>query len=353
MADLILPPLAASPLCTVMIVNYNYERYLPDAIESALAQTYQNFEIVICDDGSKDNSREVISRYATRDSRIRTIFKDNAAVAAALNDTFRASRGEIITMLDADDMFRPHKLERVVERLSGGGRVGMVMDTLTKIDSNGNQIGRIPEFGRMDRGELRDAILASAGTFSAAPTSGLALRRECAARVFPIPEAQFRTEADLYMRTVAALHFAVDVIDEPLTFYRVHSSNVTASQTVDGRWCAKVLNANERIFGVLAQLGRENGWQIGRLEDNPMYQEMQLVRACLEGASYRDRLRKARDLQAAAGNVRADRLKLRLKAAAIGCASLLPPPLDRAVFEQVYLPTKLKRLLSGLVRRRG
>ena len=351
MQELTLPPLTGSPLCTVMIVNYNYERYLPEAIESALAQTYQNFEIVICDDGSKDNSREVISRYAARDPRIRTIFKENAAVAAALNDTFRASRGDIITMLDADDMFRPQKLERVVERLSSGGRVGMVMDTLTKVDSAGMPIGRIPEFGRMDRGELRDAILASAATFSAAPTSGLAMRRECAAKVFPIPEAQFRTEADLYMRTVAALYFAVDVIDEPLTIYRVHSSNVTASQTVDARWCAKVLNANERIFGVLTQLAREHGWHVGRLEDNPMYQEMQLVRACLEGANYRERLRKARDLQVAAGSVEADRLKLRLKAAAIGLGSLLPRPYDRAIFEQVYLPTKLKRSLSGILRR--
>ncbi len=333
-----------------MIVNYNYERFLPDAIESVLAQTYANFEVVICDDGSRDNSRDVISRYAARDQRIRTIFKENAAVAAALNDTFAASKGEIITMLDADDMFRPQKLERVVERLRAGGRVGLVMDTLTKVNSEGVPIGRIPEFGKMDRGELRSAILASAAAFSAAPTSGLSMRRECAERVFPIPEQQFRTEADLYMRTMAALFYAVDVIDEPLTLYRVHSSNVTASQTVSATWCAKVINASERIVTVLENVARQHGWRVTQLAENPVYCEMQLVRAYLNGDGYFDRFRHIAELQRAAAHMQMDRAKTQTKAAMLSAAALLPRPLGRAAIEQIYLPTRFKRFASRLLR---
>ncbi|HXG36600.1 MAG TPA: glycosyltransferase, partial [Dehalococcoidia bacterium] len=65
-----LPPLPQNPLVSVLIPNYNYGQYISDAIESVLNQTYQNFEIVICDDGSTDNSLEAIRRYAEQDNRI-------------------------------------------------------------------------------------------------------------------------------------------------------------------------------------------------------------------------------------------------------------------------------------------
>src|SRR5688572_166602 len=81
MTPLQLPPLGHAPLVSVLIVNYNYEHFLSDAIESVLKQTYQNFEIVICDDGSKDNSRELISEYARKDARVKPIFKENGGVA--------------------------------------------------------------------------------------------------------------------------------------------------------------------------------------------------------------------------------------------------------------------------------
>lgn len=343
--------LPAEPLVSVLIVNYNYERYLPEAIESALAQTYQKLEIVICDDGSKDNSRDVISRYAARDSRVRTIFKENAAVAAALNDAYRASTGDIITMLDADDMFRPQKLERVVERLSAGVRVGMVMDTLTKVDSKGQEIGRIPAFGALDAGELRDSILNSAGTFSAAPTSGLAMRRECAERVFPIPEAEFRTEADAYMRTVAALHYAVDVIDEPLTLYRVHSSNVTASKTVDVKWCERALNTASRIHAVLERQARAHGWHVAPLTENPNYCEMLLVQAYFQGTGVADLSTRIRQLNRTAARLTtSDRSKTRLKAAILSGGAYLPRRARQGLLDLIYLPGGMKRALGRALR---
>ena len=333
-----------------MIVNYNYERYLPEAIDSVLAQTYQNFEIIICDDGSKDNSREVISRYAQRDARIKPIFKENAAVAAALNDTFRASSGEVIAMLDADDMFRAEKLARVVERFRAGGRVGMVMDTLTKVGPRGAEIGKMPQFGKLDRGELRDLILRSGGSFSASPTSAIAFRRACAEKVFPIPEKQFRTEADLYMRTVAALFYAVDVIDEPLTFYRVHSSNVTASTRVDPKWCARTIDAGERMHAVLERVCGEQGWPLAARQESAGFWEMHLVQDYLGSATLAERTRKAIRLQKTAANAKSDRTKTRLKAGLVGAAAMLPKAIGMRVLEQVYLPTRLKRFASQIVR---
>ncbi|HEX8678625.1 MAG TPA: glycosyltransferase, partial [Chthoniobacterales bacterium] len=213
----------------MLIVNYNYEQYLAAAIESVLAQTYQNFEIVICDDGSKDDSRAVITRYAAEEPRIRPIFKQNGGMGAALNDAFAASTGAIIAMLDADDLFLPHKLDAVIAALRGGGRVGIVFHPLTMVDVNGEAIGRMPQFGNFEQGELREGILRAGGHVAGAPNSAIAMRRECALRAFPIPAADFRSEADAYLRVAGALFYAVAALDEPLSAYRVHSSNLTAS----------------------------------------------------------------------------------------------------------------------------
>lgn len=341
-----LPPLTAEPLCSVLIVNYNYERYLGAAIDSALQQTYQQLEIIVCDDGSTDGSRDVISRYVAADSRIKRIFKQNAAVAAALNDAYRASSGEIITMLDADDLFEKEKLARVVERFRADGRVGMILNGLRKIDSSGREIGRIPQLGRFDRGELRDAILQSAGHFSAAPTSGISMRRECAERVFPIPETDFRTEADGYMRSIAALYYAVDAIDDPLTVYRVHSSNVTAATSVDLRWAERAISAARRIHAAISDTAAKEGWSVAPLERSFGYCEAVAVKDFLQRAGFSHALRNVRQLNAAANSVEsADRSKIRTKAAVLSAAIVAPFAIGKRMIDAIYLPNALKRSL--------
>jgi glycosyltransferase involved in cell wall biosynthesis len=347
MEERLLPPLAGDPLVSVLIVNYNYERYLGTAVDSVLQQTYQRFELIICDDGSTDGSRKVIERYGAVDARIRPIFKENAAVAAALNDAYRASTGEIIALLDADDFFAPTKLARVVERFRASGRVGMILNSLTKIDSSGLEIGRIPQFGGFDRGELREAILHSSGSFSAAPTSGISMRRDCAERVFPIPEQQFRTEADGYMRSIAALYYAVGVIDEPLTIYRVHSSNVTASQTVDLRWAERLISASERIHAAIAARCAAEGWEVAPLENSFGYCEAIAVRDYLQSQPRSVRSANVRRLFAAAGAIRtADRWKTMLKAAVLAIATMMPAVIGQPMLDAVYLPNAAKRLAS-------
>ena len=110
-----LSPLPTRPLVSVLMANYDYGRYIGEAIESVLAQTYQQFELIVCDDGSTDNSREVIEQFVSRDSRVRLVSKENGGVASALNAAYAASTGEIICLLDSDDLFHPEKLKKVVE----------------------------------------------------------------------------------------------------------------------------------------------------------------------------------------------------------------------------------------------
>lgn len=343
----LLPALPPEPLVSVLIVNYNYARYLPEAIDSVLAQTYQNFEVVICDDGSTDNSPKVIAEYAARDTRIKGVVRPNTGMAGALNDSFAASSGDIIAMLDADDVFTERKLERVVQHLRGSGRTGIVFHTLTKVDSDGRPLGRMPQFGNFDGGELRDAILTAAGHFAGAPNSAIAMRRECAELVFPLPAAEFRSEADGYLRAAGALFYAVTALDEPLTLYRVHSENLTASASVDLKWAEKTLSATRRIGSALGALAARHGWSGSRLEDNPGYCEARVIRDYLQGASRTQLVSAARDLRRACSKLTTpDGPKARTKAALLSCAVLLPRFAGMKVMEQIYLPSPLKRVAS-------
>src|SRR5262249_33506340 len=88
------------PLVSIVISNHNYCHFLADAIDSALAQTWANTEVVVVDDGSTDGSRQVIARY---DARVKAIFKKNGGMGSAQNEGFLASRGDIVVFLDADD----------------------------------------------------------------------------------------------------------------------------------------------------------------------------------------------------------------------------------------------------------
>src|SRR3954451_20463787 len=96
------------PLVSIVIDNYNYARFLPEAIESALAQTYPDTEVIVVDDGSTDDSREIIASYG---SRVRPVLKTNGGQASAFNAGFAASRGDVVLFLDSDDTLFPEAVE--------------------------------------------------------------------------------------------------------------------------------------------------------------------------------------------------------------------------------------------------
>jgi glycosyltransferase involved in cell wall biosynthesis len=115
-----LSPLPARPLVSILISNYNYARYIGESIQSALQQTYSNLELIVCDDGSTDESVGVIEDYARKDPRVRLIRKVNGGQASGLNAAFAASRGAILSLLDSDDLFLPRKVDWSTARRCGG-----------------------------------------------------------------------------------------------------------------------------------------------------------------------------------------------------------------------------------------
>lgn len=103
------------PLISVVITNYNYAKFICEAIDSVVNQTYSNIEIIVIDDGSTDNSKDIIDGYTDKNTRIRSIHKDNSGVVAARNIGIDEAKGEFLLFLDADDHLDIDYVERVVE----------------------------------------------------------------------------------------------------------------------------------------------------------------------------------------------------------------------------------------------
>lgn len=116
-----------TPLVSVIMPNYNGEKYLAEAIESVLNQTYTHWELIAVDDGSKDNSVSIIQTYASKDNRIKLVINPiNKGLSASRNEGLKVCEGEFVCFLDSDDIFLPNKLADQVKCLLENGSVGLV-----------------------------------------------------------------------------------------------------------------------------------------------------------------------------------------------------------------------------------
>ncbi len=148
----------AAPLVSIIVPVRDGEPFISGTLDSALAQTYPQIEVIVVDDGSRDGTRALVEARAARDPRLRLIVQSNKGVAAARNRAIADARGEFIAPLDADDLWEPTKLERQVARmLEGGDRVGLVYCWWMWIDSAGAVLDRSP--GWDVEGDEADALL--------------------------------------------------------------------------------------------------------------------------------------------------------------------------------------------------
>lgn len=115
---------------SVIIPTYNRAKYLPDAISSILNQTYQDFEIIIIDDGSIDNSKEIVSDFQKRDRRIKYFYQENKGVACSRNKGCMEAQGEYIAFLDSDDRAVLNRLKEQVKILDKNTKVDLVYGTI-------------------------------------------------------------------------------------------------------------------------------------------------------------------------------------------------------------------------------
>lgn len=206
----------ATPLVSILIVNYNYARFIATAIESALSQTYSNIEVIVVDDGSTDNSREVIDAYK---DRVRAIYQRNGGQPAATNAAFAASTGDIICLLDSDDFYRPDKVSKVVDCYQQRGEAFYVFHALQRVDINGQGLG-INE--PMDGSRWLDGKVKR---FIAPPTTGLTFRRSAWNMIKPMPE-NLNLLGDNYFKFVIMALARGYYLAEPLGVMKIHGNNM-------------------------------------------------------------------------------------------------------------------------------
>ena len=207
-------------MVSILINNYNYARFVGEAIDSALQQDYPQVEVVVVDDGSTDDSREIIMRYG---DRVRCVFQRNSGQAAAFNAGFAESSGEIICLLDADDRFTADKAKVVADIYEGHPTAGWVFHPLTLFGTDRQLAGEAPA-GRDDFVDARSDAASGRLKVATPATSGLTFRRSLLGRLLPMP-VEIRITSDNYLK-LAALGLTPGVLaGRSLAEQRIHGAN--------------------------------------------------------------------------------------------------------------------------------
>ncbi len=209
-----------TPAVSIIVATYNYGRYLAGALDSALAQTFTDFEVVVVDDGSTDETAEVILPYLA-DARVRYYRTANRGQPAAKNFGIRSARGPLIAFLDADDLWLPAKLQRQMALLRSDPGLGVVYTRRLLIDPDGRQLdGPQPA---LYRGLVLEAVfLRNIICFS----STLVRRAVFAEAGYFDEDLPLAIDYDLWLRVARAYRF--DYVDEPLVKYRTGHANLSS-----------------------------------------------------------------------------------------------------------------------------
>jgi len=210
------------PFVSVIITNYNYEVFLPRAVNSVFEQDYPQMELIVVDDGSTDNSVEYLRSLG---DKIKLVLKSNGGPASALNAGFVASQGEIICFLDADDCYLPGKIDTVVSILKQYPNAEWCFHALQVEDMQGKVLRRTPPyFGKPVnfRWRLRIGLRVP----PAGPTTGLCFQRGLLERILPLPEIRAVGLDDNFLK-ISAQFLAKGVYEERiLAIQYVHGNNL-------------------------------------------------------------------------------------------------------------------------------
>lgn len=240
---------------SIVIDNYNYEAYVAQAIESALAQDWPDVEVIVVDDGSPDASVQVIRRYA---DRVQVVAQPNQGQGSAYNAGFACATGDLVFFLDADDWLYPQAVRQVAACWRPG--IAKVQFRLDMVDRNGRCIGRqVPR-------DMHDAdaaaVLRAFGTYGSPPGSGNAYDAAYLRRVLPMDARAWRIGADSVPVLLAPLHGDVVSVPQALGAYRLHKplddgalffGNSSASLVAEHE---RMLACKRLVEGELQRLGQ-------------------------------------------------------------------------------------------------
>lgn len=240
---------------SIIISNYNYARYLEEAIQSALSQTYEHVQVIMVDDGSTDHSSQIIKKY---EGKITTIFKENAGQASAFNVGFDASVGDIVIFLDSDDVLLPETGARVVAAFERDPSLVKVHYRLEIIDHEGRSLGRFVPASNvaLPQGDLRSRLLFAPDDIAYPPCSGNAFSSASLRHILPMPEEPWRISADVYLLNLSALLGPISAIDHVGGLYRLHDRNAVHRGALDLERIRHTIQRTRLTNAMLADLAR-------------------------------------------------------------------------------------------------
>jgi glycosyltransferase involved in cell wall biosynthesis len=233
------------PKVSVVIPTYNRAQYLPQAIQSVLAQTFTDYEIVVVDDGSTDNTREVIKPFF---GRIKYLTQENQGISRTRNRAILESKGRYIAFLDSDDYWTPEKLAEQVKVLDLNPKVGIVYVRMPIINDKGEQIGLKPAGVS---GRNFQELLELWGDL---PTSSVMVRRECfdKAGLFD-PSLPPQEDIDMWIR-ISQFYDLYEIENKVLAYYRRHEDQITVNKI---RSYQGFVNIFTKIYETYPQAPRE------------------------------------------------------------------------------------------------
>jgi glycosyltransferase involved in cell wall biosynthesis len=245
-----------APFFTVLIDTYNYGQFIEEAVSSVLAQDFpaEQREILVVDDGSTDDTEERLQKFG---EAIRYLRKPNGGQASAFNFGFEQARGEVIALLDADDVWLPEKLGRVYEAFERHPEAGMVYHRVhlwKGTDDVSEDTYFIPISGRVT--ENRSTLL----QYPMAGTSCLAFRREALQKLLPVPEG-LRFQADAYLTALIIFVAPVAAVPEFLGKYRLHGANLfqTNAERVSHSQLVRRIAMRETLAGEIQNWLQKHG----------------------------------------------------------------------------------------------
>jgi glycosyltransferase involved in cell wall biosynthesis len=209
-----------TPAVSIVMATYNYARFIAQAIESVQAQTFTNWELIIVDDGSTDDTSHVVDTYL-RDSRIRYHRTQNHGQPSAKNTGIRLCAAPLIAFLDADDAWLPMKLERQLPLLDIDSRIGVTYTNRWIMDERGEIITRTEKLP-MFRGDVVEFAFRQT-----IPPFSSTIVRKCVFEKVGLfyEDIPLAIDYDLWFR--AAMEFHFDYVDEPLLLYRTGHANLS------------------------------------------------------------------------------------------------------------------------------
>jgi len=217
-------------MVSVVIPAFNRRNHVTIAIDSVLAQTYQDHEIIVVDDGSTDDTRDVLIPYQ---NKIRYFYQANRGIPATRNRGIKEARGTYVAFLDSDDYWRPDKLERQIDCFRENPSYGMVATRCSSFTPDG-------AFRKQNRPGKSGWILNDLFKENFIRTSSAMIKRECFQKVGLFDESLFQVqEYDLWLRL--ALHYPIGFINEPLTVYLDNPQGISTDGLIGRRYRLRVL----------------------------------------------------------------------------------------------------------------